>query len=83
MLVHRVLVVLVELQQPPGVTKLGNESLQQVGVVQIAQQRPEPGRMAEQREEVPASFRRRQGFRQIGRRFAGWLPTCAAAIGLS
>ena len=65
MFVHRVLVVLVELQQPPGVTKLGNESLQEVGVVQIAQERPQPRGMTEQRKEVPASFRRRQGPRQM------------------
>ena len=65
MLVHRVLVVLIELQQAPGVMELGNESLQEVGVVQIAQQRAEPGRMAQQREEMAAGLRRRQGLRQL------------------
>ena len=75
MLVHRVLVVLIELQQAPGVMELGNESLQEAGVVQIAQQRPEPGRMAQQREEMAAGLRRRQGLRQPAGVAPNRLPT--------
>ncbi len=59
MLVHRVLVILVELQESAGAGEFGNESLQDGGVVQIAKQRAEPARMRQQREEAAARLRRR------------------------
>ena len=83
MLVDRVLVILVELQQAAGVAELGNEPLQKAGVVQLAQQRPEPGRMAQQRKEMAAGLRRRQGLRAAAAPRGGSPPRWTAAIGLS
>ena len=64
MLVDRVLVILVELQQSAGAGELGNEAFQDGGVVQVAQQRAQPAGMRQQRQEAAARLRRRLAAQQ-------------------
>ena len=56
MLVHRVLVILVELQQSAGAGEIGDEAFQDGGVVQVAEQRAQPAGMRQQREEPAAGL---------------------------
>ena len=80
-LVHRVLVILVELQQAAGAGELGDEALQDGGVVQVAEQRSKPAGMRQQREEAAAGLRRRlAGKRGAWRRMTSHV---AGAIGAS
>ena len=82
MLVDRVLVVLVELQQAAGVAEGGNESLQHAGLVQVAQQLAQPRRDAQQARGNGGRPRRQIA---AGSRGASWRTTSqvAGAIGLS
>ena len=60
-LVDRVLVILIELQQSPGVLELGNEPFEQAGAVQVAQQRRQAARgWAKQRKEMATRLGRRR-----------------------
>ncbi len=64
MLVHRVLVILVELQQSAGAVEIGDEAFQDAGAVQVVEDHAQPARMRQQRQEPAA---------RLGRRFRGKL----------
>ena len=83
-LVDRVLVVLVELEQSAGVGELGDEPLQDARLVQVAQQRARAGPgCAKQREEMAAGLGRRQLRRAAGPPRGGSPPRWPGAIGTS
>ena len=67
MLIDRVLVVLVELQQAAGPGEIGEEPLQDRRVVQVAEQRAQAAGVGQQREEMPAGLRRRGTLRSGSR----------------
>ena len=73
MLIDRVLVVLVELQQPAGAGEIGKEPLQDGHVVQVAEQRAQAAGVGQQGEEMPAGLGR-QMRRQVRLPRGGSLP---------
>ncbi len=74
MLIDRVLVILVELQQPPGMLELGDESFEKAGTVHVAQQRRKPRGMGQQRKEMAARLGRRRLVGQLRGLVADRLP---------
>ena len=73
MLIDRVLVILVELQQPAGTGEIGKKPLQDRHVVQVAEQRAQAAGVGQQGEEMPAGLRR-QVRRQVRRLAADLFP---------
>ena len=73
MLIDRVLVVLVELQQPAGAGEIGEKALQDRHVVQVAEQRAQAAGVGQQGEEMPAGLGR-QVRRQAAAPRGGSLP---------
>ena len=73
MLIDRVFVVLVELQQPAGAGEIGEEPLQDRHVVQVAEQRAQAAGVGQQGEEMAAGLGR-QVRRQVRAPRGGSLP---------
>ncbi len=72
-LINRVLMILVELQQSAGAGEIREKAFQQGHVVQLAKERAQAARMRQQRKEIPACFGWKMR-RHVGRLAADLLP---------
>ena len=73
MLIDRVLVILIELQQPAGTGEIGKEALQDRHVMQVAKERSQAAGMGQQGEKMAAGLGRQLG-RQVRRLVANFFP---------